>query len=129
MEQLLIISIPTSIQNNWDDKYFFVKSSNYFYRHFLGGGAFFLLHPVIVLIVILQWIWLLLFIFSFVGECKSIPDCEEGELEDFPRRMREWLFNVMEELADRGQLTPHFSKLHKEGEVELISFSVSLTFE
>ena len=59
--------------------------------------------------------------FWFSGECKSIPDCEEGELEDFPRRMREWLFNVMEELADRGQLTPHFSKLHKEGgEVEFI---------
>ena len=56
-------------------------------------------------------------VFLFVGECKSIPDCEEGELEDFPRRMREWLFNVMEELADRGQLTPHFSKLHKEGKV------------
>ena len=57
------------------------------------------------------------FSFCFLGECKSIPDCEEGELEDFPRRMREWLFNVMEELAGRGKLTPHFSKLHKEGEV------------
>ena len=64
-------------------------------------------------------------VFLFVGECKSIPDCEEGELEDFPRRMREWLFNVMEELADRGQLTPHFSKLHKEVEVQLmITFDI-----
>ena len=66
-------------------------------------------------------------VFLFVGECKSIPDCEEGELEDFPRRMREWLFNVMEELADRGQLTPHFSKLHKEVEVQLmITFDIQL---
>ena len=62
--------------------------------------------------------------FWFSGECKSIPDCEEGELEDFPRRMREWLFNVMEELADREQLTPHFSKLHKEGKVALFSFDI-----
>jgi len=56
---------------------------------------------------------------EYYGECKSIPDCEEGELEDFPRRMREWLFNVMEELAGRGKLTPHFSKLHKDGEFDL----------
>ena len=61
-------------------------------------------------------------LFVSFGECKSIPDCEEGELEDFPRRMREWLFNVMEELAGRGKLTPHFSKLHKEGEVQGVSY-------
>jgi len=30
-----------------------------------------------------------------------IPQCQQDELDDFPRRMREWLFNVMKEMADR----------------------------
>jgi secreted protein acidic and rich in cysteine len=30
--------------------------------------------------------------------------CSEEEMLDFPRRMREWLFHVMKELADRQEL-------------------------
>lgn len=56
---------------------------------------------------------------GFLGECKAIPECEDGELEDFPRRMREWLFNVMEELADRQELNQPFVKLHQEAKFDL----------
>ena len=43
--------------------------------------------------------------------------------------MREWLFNVMEELAGRGKLTPHFSKLHKEGEVNFMFYKKATKFD
>ena len=51
------------------------------------------------------------------GECRTIPECTEDELEDFPRRMREWLFNVMRELAERDELTPHYKELEQEAQV------------
>lgn len=35
---------------------------------------------------------------------------------DFPRRMRDWLFNVMRELADRRELSAHFFQLEREAE-------------
>lgn len=37
-------------------------------------------------------------------------------MADFPRRMRDWLFNVMRDLADRRELTPHFLQMEKEAE-------------
>lgn len=41
---------------------------------------------------------------DFYGECKALQKCSEEEMLDFPRRMREWLFHVMKELADRHEL-------------------------
>jgi secreted protein acidic and rich in cysteine len=38
---------------------------------------------------------------------------------DFPRRMRDWLFNIMRDLADRHDLSPHFLKLEREAEKDL----------
>lgn len=35
---------------------------------------------------------------------------------DFPRRMRDWLFNVMRELADRRELSPYYTQLEREAE-------------
>lgn len=29
-------------------------------------------------------------------------------MADFPRRMREWLYHIMQDLADREELSPHF---------------------
>ena len=43
-------------------------------------------------------------------------ECESGELEDFPRRMTEWLFSIMRDLADRQSLSNHYLKLEKEAE-------------
>ena len=37
---------------------------------------------------------------------------------DFPRRMREWLFNVMKDLADRDEISSHYKELEKEAESE-----------
>ena len=39
-------------------------------------------------------------------------------MDDFPRRMRDWLFNIMRDLAARHELSPHYLKLEKEAEVE-----------
>lgn len=33
-----------------------------------------------------------------------IQQCTEEEMIDFPRRMREWLFHVMKELAERQEI-------------------------
>lgn len=40
-------------------------------------------------------------------------------MADFPRRMRDWLFNVMRDLADRRELTPHYLKMEREAETNL----------
>lgn len=37
-------------------------------------------------------------------------------MADFPRRMRDWLFNIMRDLADRSELTPHYLKMEREAE-------------
>lgn len=38
---------------------------------------------------------------------------------DFPRRMREWLYHIMEDLAEKEELSPHFSKMVKEAETDM----------
>ena len=59
------------------------------------------------------------FINFFSGECRTIPECKPEELVDFPRRMKEWLFNVMEELAERSELSPYYKDLQIEAKGEL----------
>nr|CAD7456408.1 unnamed protein product [Timema tahoe]CAD7595394.1 unnamed protein product [Timema genevievae] len=46
-------------------------------------------------------------------------ECTEEEKADFPRRMRDWLFNIMRDLADRQELTPHYLKMEREAENNL----------
>lgn len=41
---------------------------------------------------------------DYFGPCIEMTKCTEPELKDFPIRMREWLFLIMEELADRKEL-------------------------
>jgi len=53
---------------------------------------------------------------EYYGECRQIEPCTEEEMSDFPRRMRDWLFNVMRELADRRELSPHYLKMEREAE-------------
>ncbi|XP_050537452.1 SPARC [Daktulosphaira vitifoliae] len=53
---------------------------------------------------------------EYYGMCKQMAECSDSEMEDFPRRMREWLFNIMQDLADREELSPHFTKMIKEAE-------------
>jgi hypothetical protein len=40
-------------------------------------------------------------------------------MADFPRRMRDWLFNIMRDLADRQELTPFYLKMEREAESNL----------
>merc|ERR1711892_727475 len=53
---------------------------------------------------------------EYYGECRQISECSEDDLLDFPRRMREWLFNVMKELAERDEISLHYKQLEKEAE-------------
>ena len=55
--------------------------------------------------------------YLFLGECRNIPTCEPEELIDFPRRMKEWLFNIMEELQERSELSEFYSKLQKQSQI------------
>ncbi|KAH6948897.1 hypothetical protein HPB50_026872 [Hyalomma asiaticum] len=49
-------------------------------------------------------------------DAEQLPKCVEEEMEDFPRRMREWLFNVMQDLARRHELNEPYKKLEEEAE-------------
>jgi hypothetical protein len=51
-----------------------------------------------------------------------IPECTLEELVDFPRRMREWLFNVMDELSERSELSNYYQTLQKEAKVLITPF-------
>jgi len=53
---------------------------------------------------------------EYYGECREMPACAEQEMADFPRRMRDWLFNVMRELADRRELSAHYLQMEREAE-------------
>ncbi|CAB3369482.1 Hypothetical predicted protein [Cloeon dipterum] len=53
---------------------------------------------------------------EYYGECREMPECLDEEMDDFPRRMRDWLFNIMRDMADRDELTPHYKALEREAE-------------
>ncbi|KAF7277073.1 hypothetical protein GWI33_009474 [Rhynchophorus ferrugineus] len=53
---------------------------------------------------------------EYYGSCREMPKCKEDEMADFPRRMRDWLFNVMRDLADRQELSPKYFELEREAE-------------
>ncbi|XP_043281097.1 SPARC isoform X2 [Venturia canescens] len=56
---------------------------------------------------------------EYYGECRQMPMCKEDDMLDFPRRMRDWLFNIMRDLADRHELPDHFYKMQREAETNL----------
>ncbi|OAD55191.1 hypothetical protein WN48_05210 [Eufriesea mexicana] len=53
---------------------------------------------------------------EYYGECRQMPECREEDMADFPRRMRDWLFNIMRDLADRQELPSHYLKMQREAE-------------
>lgn len=55
----------------------------------------------------------------YYGECRDMPECNKDEMADFPRRMRDWLFNVMTDLADRHELSSYYLKMQREAETNL----------
>ncbi|XP_026727081.1 SPARC [Trichoplusia ni] len=56
---------------------------------------------------------------EYYGMCREMPECNENEMLDFPRRMRDWLFNIMRDMAERRELTPHYLKMEREAESNL----------
>jgi hypothetical protein len=56
---------------------------------------------------------------DYYGACRDIEPCTPEEMEDFPRRMRDWLFNVMKDLAHRNELEKEFIDLEKEAETSI----------
>lgn len=56
---------------------------------------------------------------EYYGECRNMPECGDDEMADFPRRMRDWLFNIMRDLADRQELPDYYLKLQREAETNL----------
>lgn len=56
---------------------------------------------------------------EYYGVCRDMKDCSTEDMADFPRRMRDWLFNVMRDMADREELSPYFLKLEREAETNL----------
>lgn len=56
---------------------------------------------------------------DYYGECREMPECTSEEMSDFPRRMRDWLFNIMRDLADRKELSPHYFKMEREAETNM----------
>lgn len=40
-------------------------------------------------------------------------------MNDFPRRMRDWLFNVMRDLAERKELPDHYLQMQMEAETNM----------
>ncbi|XP_063699329.1 SPARC [Culicoides brevitarsis] len=56
---------------------------------------------------------------DYYGECRELPECSDDEMKDFPRRMREWLFNVMIDLATRNELPEYYITLIHDNEKNL----------
>ncbi|XP_049870565.1 SPARC [Pectinophora gossypiella] len=56
---------------------------------------------------------------EYYGACREMPECNDNEMADFPRRMRDWLFNIMRDMAERRELTPHYLKMEREAEANL----------
>jgi len=56
---------------------------------------------------------------EYYGVCKQLKECSDSEMADFPRRMREWLYQIMQDLAEREELSPHFTKMIKEAETNM----------
>ncbi|XP_067010558.1 SPARC [Anabrus simplex] len=56
---------------------------------------------------------------EYYGMCREMPECTKDEMADFPRRMRDWLFNIMRDLADRQELSAYYLKMEREAETNL----------
>lgn len=56
---------------------------------------------------------------EYYGACREMPECSENEMSDFPRRMRDWLFNIMRDMAERRELSPHYLVMEREAESNL----------
>merc|ERR1711970_921441 len=47
---------------------------------------------------------------DYFGQCQQVQECTQEDLADFPRRMREWLFAVMRDMAARQLLASQYQR-------------------
>ncbi|KAG5848353.1 hypothetical protein ANANG_G00097590 [Anguilla anguilla] len=57
---------------------------------------------------------------DYTGSCKYIAPCQEGELLQFPLRMRDWLKNVLLQLYERDTRNPGFLTAKQRARVQKI---------
>ncbi|XP_046336261.1 SPARC-like isoform X2 [Haliotis rufescens] len=50
---------------------------------------------------------------DYFGGCRKLTKCPDDEFEEFPIRMKEWLFLVMKQLASRDELGEYIDLLDK----------------
>lgn len=55
---------------------------------------------------------------DYYGACKELTPCLEQEMTDFPHRMRQWLYLVMEELDKRNDLSEGAHRLMEEAKLQ-----------
>jgi len=55
---------------------------------------------------------------EYYGECRKMSDCSEHELQTFPSRMRQWLFSVMNDLADKQEMSDYYTELKRQAETK-----------
>lgn len=53
---------------------------------------------------------------EYRGRCIALQPCLISEMEDFPRRMREWLFYAMKDQYDRNDLNEDYFEMEEEAE-------------
>ncbi|XP_055346429.1 SPARC-like [Paramacrobiotus metropolitanus] len=53
---------------------------------------------------------------EYLNECRELALCTPDDMADFPRRMGDWLFQIMKELAKRNELAPQYRKYEKRSE-------------
>lgn len=56
---------------------------------------------------------------QYIRTVLFIQECKDEEMEDFPRRMRDWLFNVMRDLVEREEINDHYKAMELEAETNL----------
>lgn len=59
------------------------------------------------------------FISKHYHNLEYFKTCSAEEMKDFPSRMRDWLFNIMRDLAERNELTEHYKEMEREAETDL----------
>ncbi|KAK7111731.1 SPARC-like [Littorina saxatilis] len=50
---------------------------------------------------------------DYYGPCQDLTPCSDREFKEFPGRMREWLFVVMQQMAQRAEIPDYLDLLEK----------------
>ncbi|CAL1529727.1 unnamed protein product [Lymnaea stagnalis] len=65
---------------------------------------------------------------EYYGACKELTACTENEMKQFPYRMRQWLFIIMEEMARRAAIGEYQDLLKAAAKDETRAYAVIWKF-